>query len=122
MAFSYRAQTFRRLVWWKQRKFGQYLFSTALNLSCGYGYRPLRSLAFYVIVVGCFALLYGLAGHINWYDAIVDSIISLHGRGFFSTGFAPGDPLAIAAAAEAILGLLVEVVVLATVTRRLFSN
>lgn len=121
MLFNYRAQAFQRLAWKKQRRFGKYLFSAALNVSCGYGYRPLRAFLLYLIVVGGFATLFGLAGHMIWYEAIIDSIISLHGRGFFAATFAPGDPLAAAAAAEAVLGLLVEVVVLATVSRRLFS-
>ena len=122
MLFNYRAQKFQRLAWRKQRKYGKYLFSAALNLSCGYGYRPLRSLVLYMIVVGSFALLFALIGHLSWYEALIDSIVSLHGRGFFASSFAPGNPLAIAAAIEAILGLLVEVVVLATVSRRIFSN
>lgn len=38
--FAYRAQELQRVVFLRQRKFGQYLFSGFLDLLAGYGYRP----------------------------------------------------------------------------------
>src|SRR5205823_1489229 len=43
--FAYRAQKLQRVVLWRQKKFGQYLFSLLLDLLAGYGYRPGRSVA-----------------------------------------------------------------------------
>ena len=46
----------------------------------------------------------------------------LHGRSFFPTQFIPGDPQAIAAAIEALVGLFIEITLIATVTHRLFDK
>jgi hypothetical protein len=56
-------------------------------------------------------------------DALVFSITSFHGR-----GFSPGEmltlhnPLSILAAIEAIIGLLIEITLIATFTQRFFAR
>jgi len=60
--------------------------------------------------------------HLSWYEAFVVSITAFHGRGFFVGTFSPGDPQALVAAIEAFLGLLIEVIFIATLTRRLFTQ
>jgi hypothetical protein len=47
---------------------------------------------------------------------------AFHGRGFFPTQFNPGDPQAIAAAIEALVGLFIEITLIATLTQRLFDK
>ncbi|HKV83509.1 MAG TPA: hypothetical protein VJN88_03065, partial [Ktedonobacterales bacterium] len=59
--------------------------------------------------------------------AVVFSVTSFHGRGFFPGG-RPGhsltldDPVTVLAAAEAIIGLLIEISFIATFTQRFFGS
>jgi hypothetical protein len=50
------------------------------------------------------------------------SISSFHGRGFFQPVQSLGDPVAIIAAVEAIVGLLIEISFIATFTQRFFGR
>jgi hypothetical protein len=71
---------------------------------------------------GYFALG-GANGHtLSWNEAIVISMTAFHGRGFFQTAFQPGDFQAAVAAIEALLGLLIEIVLIATFTQRFFAR
>jgi len=60
--FSYRAQILQREVFTYQRKFGQYLLSLFLDLLAGFGYKPWRSFAAYLIVIATFATAYFIIG------------------------------------------------------------
>ncbi len=124
--FAYRAQKLQRVVIRFQHKYIQYLFSLLLDLLAGYGYRPIRTLLWYVLVVGGFAAAYALSGHLSALpDALVYSLTSFHGRGFF-----PGlgsettlhNPLVVLAAAEAVVGLFIEISFIATFTQRYFGK
>ncbi len=124
--FAYRAQRCQRIVLRYQKKFGQYLFSSFLDLLAGYGHRPGRSVLWYLAVIFGFALAYFGIGHLPFFpDAFVFSLTSFHGRGFF-----PGlgsentlhDPLVIVAAFEAVVGLLIEISFIATFTERFFGK
>ncbi|MGO8946252.1 MAG: hypothetical protein ACLQUY_01030 [Ktedonobacterales bacterium] len=115
--FAYRAQLLQQEVLRQQRKFGGYVFSRLLDGLAGYGYKPVRGLIAYIIVILGFAFAYGLATHgvltfglprssiepLQWYEALVLSISSFHGRGFFQPVQSLGDPVAIIAAAEAVI-------------------
>jgi hypothetical protein len=125
--FAYRAQLMQRVVLRRQRHYLRYLGSLLLGLISGYGYRPLRSFATYLLVVFAFAGAYLLnaqfaAPHISWDEALVLSISAFHGRGFFTTGISLGDTLARLAAGEAIIGLLIEITFIATFTNRFFAR
>jgi len=124
--FAYRAQKLQRGVARQQRKFGQFLFSLFLDLLAGYGYRPRRSLLWYLIIIFGFAAAYFAFGHLSLLpDALVFSLTSFHGRGFF-----PGlgnetslhNPLVVLAAFEAVVGLLIEISFIATFTQRFFGK
>jgi uncharacterized protein YjbI with pentapeptide repeats len=124
--FAYRAQKLQRGVARRQRKFGQYSFSLFLDLLAGYGYRPRRSLLWYFVIIFGFAVAYFLFGHLPLLpDALVFSLTSFHGRGFF-----PGlgnetslhNPLVVLAAFEAVVGLLIEISFIATFTQRFFGK
>lgn len=130
--FVYRAQLLQRVILRRQRKFLKYLGSWLLWLIAGYGYRPLRSLLLYLILICGFATAYFFLGPtvgvpLSPLGAIVFSITSFHGRGFFPGG-SPGhsitldDPLTVVAASEAVLGLLIEISFIATFTQRFFSR
>jgi uncharacterized protein YjbI with pentapeptide repeats len=126
--FGYRAQVLQRSVLRRQRKPAAYTFSLFLDALAGYGYRPLRSLLVYLAVIFTFAAAYWLLGagaglRLSPPAALVFSVSSFHGRGFF-----PGPALALdsgvteLAAAEAVIGLLIEISFIATFTQRFFAR
>jgi len=97
---------------------GKYLFSLLVDSLTGYGYRLVRVLLWYLAALAFFAILYGAIGHIAPLDAVVLSITSFHGRGFFPASNAPpGSPMMILAALEAILGLVIEMSLIITFVR-----
>jgi hypothetical protein len=112
-----------RLQWRPLR----YLGSAFLDLISGYGYKPIRSLLSYALVILGFAVAYFALGGANgqplsWNEAIVVSMTAFHGRGFFAAAFKPGDLVAAVAAVEAFIGLLIEIVLIATFTQRFFAR
>ncbi len=133
--FAYRAQLLQREVLRRQGKWGRAFGSWLLYIIAGYGYRPLRTLFWYLAVVGSFAYAYYLATRrlltfglppsqfqkLAWYEALVLSVSSFHGRGFLPFPNL-GDPVTILAAIEAIFGLLIEIVFIATFTQRFFAR
>ncbi len=129
--FAYRAQVLRRRVLRRSgtRAYGPYLFSWLLDVLAGYGYKPGRTLAAYLATVLGFAIIYYALGHVAGNQpsmsplyALIISIISFHGRGFFPAGFLPTLPMAVCAACEAIIGLTIEISFIATFTQRYFGK
>jgi hypothetical protein len=125
--FAYRGQVCQRVVYRREGRLLRFGGSLVLDLIAGYGYRPLRSLVTYLLVILGFAGLYLLnaqfaAPHLTWDEALVLSVSSFHGRGFFSSGIALSDTLARLAAGEAVLGLLIEITFIATFTQRFFAR
>lgn len=143
--FAYRANVLQRKVLWFQmvqsptplrpriflrhrvRTLGAWAFSHLLNTLAGYGYRPGRSFLAYLLIVLGFMGTYLLTSqfavpHLSWDEALVLSLSSFHGRGFFTQTLTLGDPYARLAVAEAILGLFVEVSLIATFTQRFFGK
>jgi hypothetical protein len=102
--------------------------SLVLALVAGYGYKPLRSLITYLVVIGGFAFIYyhaARAVHVAMplLAALVFSVTSFHGRGFMpSENVGLTNPLTEWAAVEAIIGLLIEIVFIATFTQRFFAR
>src|SRR5260370_8291648 len=83
-----------------------------LDLIAGYGYRPVRSVIAYLVIIFGFMGLYLLnahfvAPHLRWDEALVLSVSSFHGRGFFSQEISLGDTYARLAAAEQVEGMLI---------------
>ncbi len=125
--FAYRAQVLQRRVLRLRRRYGAALGSWFLDLISGHGYKPMRSLIAYVLIICAFAGAYLFnaqfaAPHLTWDEALVLSISSFHGRGFFTSGISLGDALARLAAGEAIVGLLIEITFIATFTQRFFAR
>lgn len=58
---------------------------------------------------------------LSWYEALILSVSSFHGRGFFQPLESLGDPIAALAAIEAMIGLLIEISFIATFTQRFFG-
>ena len=133
--FAYRSQVLQKRVLWfqmlqsglklKQRlqALGFWLFSWFLYLLAGYGYKPFHSFLAYLLVISTFTALYlVLDPRLAWYEAVVVSMTAFHGRGFSPSTFSPGDPLSIASAFEAFVGLIIEVTFIATLTHRFFNR
>jgi uncharacterized protein YjbI with pentapeptide repeats len=125
--FAYRAQVLQRRVLRLQGRRGAATFSWLLDLISGYGYEPVRSVIAYVVIILVFAGLYLINGqfaapHLRPDEALVLSISSFHGRGFFTSDIHLGDNLARLAAGEAIVGLLIEITFIATFTQRFFAR
>jgi len=125
--FAYRAQKLQQIVSRQQRKFGQYFFSLVLDLLAGYGYRPARSIFWYLVIIVGFALAYHALGQLSLFppDAFVYSLTSFHGRGFFpglQSQHSLHDPLVMLAAIEAVVGLFIEISFIATFTKRFFGS
>lgn len=137
--FAYSAQVLQRAALWLQgvqphislwervRKLRSYTFSLFLDLLAGYGYRPGRSVFWYLFIIVGFALAYSAFGHLSLFppDAFVYSLTSFHGRGFFpglETKPSLHDPLIMLAAFEAVVGLLIEISFIATFTQRFFGK
>src|SRR5579884_145154 len=112
--FAYRAQFLRRQILLRQGNVAGYVGSTFLDALAGYGYKPARSIIAYLMIILGFTVAYLLNAqfvtpHLSWDEALVLSISSFHGRGFFATNVSLGDTYARLAAGEAILGLFVEI-------------
>ena len=125
--FAYRAQRLQCIVLRRQKKIGQYLFSRFLDLLAGYGYKPGRSVLWYLGIIALFAVAYHLYGGLSLSppDAFVYSLTSFHGRGFFpglSAKPSLHDPLIMLAALEAVIGLFIEISFIATFTQRFFGK
>ncbi len=79
-----------------------YGFYTLLNFLSGQGEEPQRIFASYVVIVGLFTGVYWAVSNqfatstrpLQWYEALVLSLSSFHGRGFFPSQIGLGDPLA----------------------------
>jgi uncharacterized protein YjbI with pentapeptide repeats len=125
--FAYRAQVLQRQVLRRHHRYAAAIGSWFLDLISGYGYKPVRSFNTYVLVVLGFAAAYFALGSVTgqalpWNEAIVVSMTAFHGRGFFAAVFQPGDLQAAVAAVEAFIGLLIEIVFIATFTQRFFAR
>ena len=126
--FAYRAQRLQRMVQWRRRRYGQFLFSLFLDLLAGYGYKPMRSFIAYLCVILGFATAYYLIGPtvhlpLTPLESFVFSMTSFHGRGFSpSQNITLSNPLTVLAALEAFVGLTIEVTFIATLTQRLFGK
>jgi hypothetical protein len=133
--FSYRAQVLQRGTLRRTGRFGAAFGSWLLDLISGYGYRPMRSVLTYIVVMVGFAAAYFALTNLDvtpflpshssplaWYEALVLSVSSFHGRGLFPTRPSLGDPIASLAAIEAIIGLLIEITFIATFTQRFFAR
>jgi hypothetical protein len=75
----------------------------------GYGYMPGRSFLAYLIVILTFATTYFIIGRtvgpaLSPSGALVFSVTSFHGHGFFPGGIKLDDPLTVLAALEAFFG------------------
>jgi uncharacterized protein YjbI with pentapeptide repeats len=126
--FHLRAQILERRAMRHDRQYANWFGSAILDAVAGYGERPGRAFIAYVIMVFGFAAAYFLIGQVagpalSPLGACIFSITSFHGRGFFpGTLTALDGPFPALAAAEAVVGLFIELVFIATFSRRFLGN
>jgi uncharacterized protein YjbI with pentapeptide repeats len=135
--FAYRAKCLKRTVLWydlllaktMRQRFQiswSLLFSWALFLLAGYGYRLRRCLFWYVGIVLAFLLLYWWLDptHLPWWVALGESVNVFHGRGATPAIAQLAHPVwfTLLTVVEAMIGLVIEVVFVATMIQRLFGK
>jgi hypothetical protein len=124
--FLYRAQVVQRRVLLRRGRVGQWLFSWLLAALAGYGHRPGRTIVWYLTTVAAFAVAYYLLGPSQGHTflpdgALVFSVTSFHGRGFFPETLSFESWVTRLAALEAVIGLFIEISFIATFTQRFFG-
>jgi len=128
--YHLRELTMERKALRYDRNFGGWLLNVVLGAVAGHRERPGRAFGVYMGVVATFTLIFWLVTNIlykgaqplQWYEAAVLSLSSFHGRGFFTNTIQLGDPLAIVAAVEAVCGLFIELIFIATFSRRFLGE
>ncbi len=137
--FGYRARLLQRIVLRRQgllpkaklsrrvQKLGAYVWSGILDGLAGYGYKPVRTLGWYLLVIFGFAWIYFHLGPMEGHPFspggdLVFSLTSFHGRGFFPGGLSLEDAITKYAAFEAVVGLFIEISFIATFTQRFFGR
>jgi hypothetical protein len=121
---------YRRSILFTTPHYGAWLFSCMLNLISGHGERVGRTLATYLTVILGFALVYFVGTnylnletvHLSFYQAVIQSVVSFHGRGFVASVLQLGDPMAGVTVAESVCGLFIEAIFIATFSRRFFGG
>jgi hypothetical protein len=99
----------------------------------GYGYRFGRSFSWYVGVLLVFAWLYlhisqgipphsSIPDHLSWFDACILSVSDMVGRGFFRQDVTLSDPYAGWSVLEGMIGVFMDVLLISTLTQRLFKK
>ncbi len=143
LRFAYRAELLQRRVLWRQmlqlkrrgrtglrrlmHKMVDYFFSWLFDLLAGYGYKPLRSLIAYLLVIGTFTVIFYALGmvygpHLSWGELLATSMASFHGRSFFPDQSHLAGPQAFVALIEAFVGVIIEVSFIVAFVRRFFSK
>lgn len=129
-AYRLREQKMRRGVLRTNRRYGAWLFSSILNIISGYGERIGRTVTTYLAVVIAFALAYFIgtnylnleADHLSLYQALIQSVVSFHGRGFVTSALQLGDPMSGITVLESVSGLFIEGIFIATFSRRFLGD
>jgi hypothetical protein len=104
--------------------------SVLLDWVAGYGERPARAFRAYGLVILLFTAAFFAAAQLfetqlhqlTVDEALVLSVTSFHGRGFFPGTVPLGDWTARLAAVEAVIGLFIELIFIATFSRRFLGN
>jgi hypothetical protein len=124
--FLHRAQVRQRTLQLRRGRIPQWLGSWVIAALAGYGFKPGRTILWYLATIAAFAVAYFLLGpsqgHVfHWYGALIFSVTSFHGRGFFPENLSFESWVTGLAALEAVLGLLIEISFIATFTQRFFN-
>lgn len=128
--YRMRQQQLARRALRQEGKIGSWIFSCLLEAVSGYGERPGRTVATYLLVLCTFALIFLSIAHLAgatlaaepWYAWPALSLTAFHGRGFFPGMVPPNGWVVFFAGLEAVIGLFVELIFIATFSRRFLSD
>jgi uncharacterized protein YjbI with pentapeptide repeats len=137
--FSYRAKVLERGNLFRRRKILPWLYSMLIFVVCGYGYKVVNAILTFTLFNLAFAFLYTLpiyrvdaingpariasiSRRLRFDQALVESVHSFGGRGLALDLSSVGDWFGRISAAEAIMALIIELILVATFTQRLFAK
>jgi hypothetical protein len=112
-------QASRTLRPWSRR-----LGHRALGYLCGWGYRPGRTVLWWVLINLLFTGIYVFEVHAYVHhpiEALALSITSFHGRGLAVEPSSNGTTIVVLSAIEAVVGLVIEAAFVATFVRRFLN-
>ncbi len=124
------AQRTERKAYLRDLRVGAWFGSYILDVAAGYGEQPERAFTTYLGVNLFFSLIYWELGQFNltmepltsWDSPLVLSLTSFHGRVFFAGGIPITDWAARVGAIEAVIGLFIEIIFIATFSRRFLGD
>jgi len=129
VGFRLRGLRLERRVLLREGRFGEGFLSWISDFVAKYGEAPSRPFIMYGAVVCAFAMGFYLLSQtelvppFSLQAALVFSVTSFHGRGFFPGGsLSLDDPITLLAATEAFIGLLIELMLIATFSRRFLEK
>jgi hypothetical protein len=104
-----------------------WIFYWLLDIVAGYGEKPGRTLLWYLATILSFAVGYALLapGGISLAtmpNALIDSVLSFHGRGLAPNASFTASAVPALSAVEAIIGLFIEISFIATFVQRYFNR
>lgn len=134
--FAYRGQLLQRVLLRRQKKWLRWFFSWSLDSLAGYGYKPSRSLAIYLVILLLFTLFFhfvpnfwdnnigesSLHTPLAWTDAFLFSLVSFHGRVNAPPDLMFNGLYAWISISETLLGLVVELSFIAAFTQRFLGG
>ncbi len=115
---------------WEEHKFCGWLFNIFLGGVAGHGEKPGRTVTWYLGIIAVFSVIYwmltnlvhGSVKALSPLEAVILSLTCFHGRGFFTNTITIGDPVTTFAAIEAVLGLFIELVFIATFSKKFLGE
>jgi len=128
--FRLREQRVEQKLLRMQGKVLPWLGSLLLDWMAGYGEALGRIFATYLgVVLGFSGLYWWLTNHVlqhatalQWYEAIALSFSTFHGRGFFTQTINLGEALGLLAVVEAVVGIFIEIILIAAFARRFLDG
>jgi uncharacterized protein YjbI with pentapeptide repeats len=122
--FFYRTKMLQRTIMWREKRYPSYLFSWLLNLSAGYGYRPIRFIFATVVILLLFWAAYYILALTTGTHTTLLSALALSIQNFFTPDFKlqDGTVQAFFSAFEGLCGLFIAAILIAIVTQRILGK
>jgi uncharacterized protein YjbI with pentapeptide repeats len=122
--YGYRAKVCERRTFWLRHAYLRWAGSTFLGGICGWGFRPGRTVLWYLTLLLSFWAGYArTVRHLSGFQDLVLSVSAFHGRGVFISNLQSlSQPASALVITEAVLGLLIEATFVATFAQRFIGK
>lgn len=125
--YRLREQRLERFALRREKKWFSWFFSSILDLVAGYGERPARAVVAYLTTIFGFSVAFWVVSsqipeNLTPLESVLLSFSSFHGRGFLPNFTQLGDPIGVVATFEAVIGLFIELIFIATFSRRFLDS